>query len=434
MKKDFLSLSQLNKQIQEKIRASIPGAFWVRAEIAQIKENYSGHCYLELIEKDSECDRIIAQSKATIWSSTYRILKPYFETTIQRSLCEGLNILVYAKVDFHEVYGLSLNIVDIDPSYTVGDIALKRAETIRRLQEEGVFDINRENTLAIVPSRIAIISSETAAGYMDFMTHINENPYDYCFSLKLFPAFMQGEKAEETIISALEEINNEINNFDAVVIIRGGGSQAGLSCFDSYWLALHVAQFPIPVLTGIGHEQDTSVVDMVAHTRFKTPTAVADFLIDRLSEFEDKLDSCYSQIIDLVNNILGDANDKLESAIYNLPILIKEKIHSENQLINTLIFSTTKNIEREINKQHSVNQNNNQRAIYAVNHFVERNKQKLEHYKEITELVNPENILKRGFSITLHKNKAVKDSSELSENDEIETRFYKGSAKSKIVK
>jgi exodeoxyribonuclease VII large subunit len=269
MEKKEITLFQLNTTIRDTLKTYVRDSYWVVAEIAQVKENFNGHCYLELFEKDQASDRIIAQAKATIWATTYRMLKPYFETSTSRKFSSGLKVLICVKVDFHEVFGLSLNITDIDPTYTLGDLALKKAETIRQLKEENVFDMNHELELALVPQRIAIISSKTAAGFTDFITHILSNPFQYKFELCLFPASMQGDKAEESIISALEQINEAESLFDAVVIIRGGGSQTDLSCFDNYWLATHIAQFPLPVLTGIGHEQDDSVVDMVAHTRLK---------------------------------------------------------------------------------------------------------------------------------------------------------------------
>lgn len=454
MNENFLTLFQLNKLIQETIKASLCETFWVKAEIAQVKENYSGHCYLELVEKDPSSDRILAQSKATIWSNTYRILKPYFETSTGRKLTEGIKILICVKVEYHEIYGLSLNISDIDPSYTIGDLALKKAEIIKRLKEEGVFDINHEQPLPLVPQRIAVISSETAAGYSDFVIHLTDNPFQYTFFIKLFPAYMQGEKAEESLIAALEFINQEIDKYDVVAIIRGGGSQVDLSCFDSYWLSLHVAQYPIPIITGIGHEQDDSIVDMVAHKRLKTPTAVADFLIECLNNFENQLDDLQIHAVELTQKVIADYKAILENAIYSMPIVIQERIHKESALISKSAYLTSKTIEKKMHDQLFLYTMSMHKASGALKHLffrhkiqlkqhisslksliptkIENHESWLDQYRNIAQLVNPETILKKGFSITLLNDTPIKDSSKLSIKDSIKTILYKGSVVSEV--
>ena len=270
-----ISLYELNRQIKSVIKNATEPAYWVFAEISELKINVSGHCYIELVEKDEKTENLKARSRATIWSSTFRMVSSYFESSAGINLSPGIKIMVRVTVDFHELYGLSLNIIDIEPSYTVGELARKKQEIINRLIQEGVFDMNRELEFPRLPKRIAVISSETAAGYGDFTDQLLNNEYDFQFHLKLFPAYMQGEDAENSIIHALEDIHRYENFFDVVVIIRGGGSQADLSCFNNYRLALHVVQFPLPILTGIGHEQDETIVDLVAHSQLKTPTAVA---------------------------------------------------------------------------------------------------------------------------------------------------------------
>ena len=377
------------------------------------------------------------------------MLKPYFETTTGRKLSEGLKILICVKVEFHEVYGLSLNISDIDPSYTVGDLALKKAETIKRLKEEGVFEMNRGLLLPLVPQRIAVISSETAAGYMDFITHLNENSFKYWFSVKLFPAFMQGDKSEESIVNSLELINENINNFDLVAIIRGGGSQVDLSCFDGYWLSSNVAQFPIPVLTGIGHEQDDSIVDLVAHTRLKTPTAVAGFLIETLNEFENRLDNYYQIVAELAENSVSDHTLHLENTLQNLPFVIKERIQNESTILSTFAYQTSKITEKKIQSLYYIHKLNFNKIFGSLKHIFSGKKNELKQkstglkslipvkienqhfalnkFDKIADLVNPENILRKGFSITYFNKKVIKESSLLSENDTITTRVHKGS-------
>jgi len=263
-----LTLSELNERIRDALLEAFPGMVWVIAEVSELKENRSGHCYLELVEKEG--NEIVARSRATIWSYTYRMLKPYFETTTGQLFTQGIKILVQASVEYHPAYGLSLNIKDIDPTYTVGDMALQRKEIIDRLQKEGVFDMNRELNLPLVPQKIAVISSATAAGYQDFMNQLESNEYGFVFYTRLFEAFMQGAEAVPSIIRALERIFQYEDFFDAVVIIRGGGATADLSSFDNYELAINITQFPLPVITGIGHEKDDTIIDLVAHTRLKT--------------------------------------------------------------------------------------------------------------------------------------------------------------------
>ncbi len=456
MQENTITLYQLNKLIQETLKVSINQPFWVKAEIAQVKENFSGHCYLELVEKDAASDRIVAQSKAIVWSNTFRILKPYFETTTGRKLSEGLNILICVKVEFHEVYGLSLVISDIDPTFTVGDLALKKAETIRRLKEEGIFDMNRELEISLVPQRIAVISSETAAGYTDFVTHLNENPFRFKFFIKLFPAFMQGDKAEESIVAALEQINNEAGNFDVVAIIRGGGSQVDLSCFDSYWLALHVAQFPLPVLTGIGHEQDDSITDMVARFRLKTPTAVAGFLIESLNNFEEGLEEFYNRAFDYVKEYIAHQTSYLEKAAFSIPVIVKDRVQKASGILRDLTYSTSSIIEKKIGKQQFNHEIKVQKISSALKHFYFRQRQslnesisnlenklaaliklqqsKLNLWENTSNLVNPDNILKKGFSITMLDNLLVTESNAVTEKDIIKTRLHKGFIVSEVKK
>ncbi len=456
MNETGLTLFELNNSIRNTLKISFSESQWVKAEIAQLKENYSGHCYLELFEKDTLNDKIIAQAKATIWSNTYRMLKPYFETTTGRQLTEGLKILICVKIDFHEVYGLSLNIIDIEPSFTVGDLALKKAETIKRLKSEGVFDINHEIELPIVPQRIAIISSTTAAGYKDFVTHLLQNSYLYQFKVKLFPAIMQGEKAEESIIAALEHINRLYDDFDAVVIIRGGGSQTDLSCFDNYWLASNVAQFPLPIITGIGHEQDDSVVDMVAHTRLKTPTAVAEFLINQLYNFENNIDELYNQSIEIVSEKVEYQKQILTSVISVFPGLIKDYIHNEKTLLEKNIYLTSNitvnKIKSELHNQNNIVNSIDSRLkqLFLVNKFklkqisdniknaivakLELANSHLVLAENTVKHTNPEYILNKGYSITLLNNKLLKDTLNIKENDIIETRLLKGKISSEVIK
>lgn len=297
-----ITLSELTSQIQETIRMGFDSPVWIRAEISELRENPGGHCYLELIEKDSQSDTLLAKTKATIWATTYRMLKPYFESSTGQSLRAGLNVLVAVTVEFHGVYGFSLNIRDIDPTFTIGEMAARRLKIIRQLEDDGIVEMNKLLELPTLTQRIAIISSATAAGYGDFCDQLNNDPAQFVFYTKLFPAIMQGDQAELSIISALEKIYDSIDLFDLVVIIRGGGATTDLACFDSYDLALNCAQFPLPIIAGIGHQRDVSILDMVAHTSLKTPTAVAEFLISNLQQVENQVLDIFSEIRYLVKN------------------------------------------------------------------------------------------------------------------------------------
>jgi exodeoxyribonuclease VII large subunit len=292
---EAIKLSELNGLVRKVVTDAFPEKIWVIGEISEMKINRNGHCYLNLIEKDEATDTVVAQARATIWSYTFRMLRPYFETTTGQILIEGLKVLVNVSVEFHELYGYSLNIQDIDPTYTLGDMARRRREIIARLTDEGVLDMNKEVEFPLAPQKIAVISSETAAGYRDFTDHLLNNPAGYIFYPKLFPAVMQGSQTEISVIEALDHIYEYEDLFDVVVIIRGGGSQIDLSCFDNYNLAYHITQFPLPVITGIGHEKDNTIVDLVAHTRLKTPTAVAEFLIGEVAGFDQQIEEARSE-------------------------------------------------------------------------------------------------------------------------------------------
>lgn len=280
-----VSLSELCHLIGGVLYEGLPGSCWVRAEVASIQVR-GGHAYLELVEK-SDTGILSAKARATCWSSLYPMLSAYFQEETGETLQAGMQILIETEVAFHAVYGLSLNIINIDPAYTIGDLARKKQETIRRLQQEGVWDMQRTLTLPALIRRVAVISSPEAAGYEDFRHQLEETPYG--IEVKLFQAIVQGEQAEASILQALQAVFEEAESLDAVVLIRGGGATTDLSCFDSYLLSSHCAQFPLPILTGIGHTKDVSVVDMVAHMALKTPTAVAAFLIGRFRDAEEQI-------------------------------------------------------------------------------------------------------------------------------------------------
>ncbi len=406
-----ISLYELNQQIKSVIKNATEPAYWVFAEISELKINVSGHCYIELVEKDEKTENLKARSRATIWSSTFRMVSSYFESSAGIPLSPGIKIMVKVTVDFHEVYGLSLNIIDIEPSYTVGELARKKQEIISRLIQEGVFDMNRELDFPGLPKRIAVISSETAAGYGDFTDQLLNNEYDFQFHVKLFPAYMQGEDAENSIIHALENIHRYEDFFDIVVIIRGGGSQADLSCFNNYRLALHVVQFPLPVITGIGHEQDETIVDLVAHLQLKTPTAVAEYLISCfLDEFE--------QLNELTSRLVRQTNERVEK---------------ENARISQIGYKCSMAVRKLVSGQNSKLQQIKLRLGYVVQEAIARMQHHLNILEERNQYLNPLEILKRGYSITRQNGKIVKDGKLLDKGDFLETLFYKGKRKSRVI-
>jgi exodeoxyribonuclease VII large subunit len=449
-----LTLLELNRKIKDAIDQSFALNYWVIAEISEMKVNRKGHCYLELVEKDEAGDRIIAKARGMIWSYTFRMLKPYFENATGQEFKQGLKIMVQASVEFHELYGLSLHISDIEPSYTLGDMARKRMETIRKLEEEGILKMNRQLPLAEVPQKIAVVSSQTAAGYRDFMEQLHHNPYGYVFYAKLFPAFMQGDQAETSIIEALEKIYRHEDFFEAVAIIRGGGAQADLSCFDQYTLAAHLAQFPLPVVSGIGHEKDESVVDMVAHTKQKTPTAVADFLVNRAYQFEERLLQARDQIVQQTNRFIQSERQKHQNLsgriVPNVNALIDrtktrlerkaEKLTHLNQIFMTSQEQKLKDhSSRMANSSHNVLQN----AGYELKHlernfpksvekYIDHTKKQLENLERAKNHLDPKNVLKRGFSITQLNGRTITSADQAGEGDVLKTRLYEGYIESTV--
>ena len=294
--KNPIGLLALQEQVKRHLEDHFFESVWLQAEISELKQNPSGHCYLTLVEKDPGSNALLARASAVVWASTWRMVKPYFEAQTGRTLAPGLSVLVRVQVSYSVLYGLSLVIYDIDPSFTVGELELARQRTIARLEAEGMFDMNAQLSLPLLPRRLAVVSSPTAAGWRDFRRQLEGNEYGFRFWLQLFPAVMQGDAAPESIIGALDRIAAEADSFDAVLILRGGGGAMDLVCFDDYELAVNVAQFPLPVLTGIGHDHDFHIVDMVAHTHVKTPTALADWLLDRFSGEAWRLDTLVQRL------------------------------------------------------------------------------------------------------------------------------------------
>ncbi len=455
MENKIFSLYEINSLIAGVISDNLSNNYWIVSEIARISENSSGHCYLELVEKDAVSDTVLAQAKAMVWSRNYKMLKAYFETATGRRLERGMKILFKASVQFHPLYGLSFHIVDIDPGYTIGDLALKKMQVVKKLKEDGVFELNKIVQMPLVVQRIAVVSSEGAAGYSDFMAHLAENPHGYRFEVTLFQALMQGEKAEASIIAALDAIFAKIEKYDVVAIIRGGGGQVDLSCFDSYLLASHIAQFPIPVLSGIGHERDDSVVDMVAHTRLKTPTAVAAYVIDRTNMFELHLDECLQMVVDYCSEVTIAERERLRNITQLLPVIAKEILNNQQQKVRNEMLQVFNLSAQKLAKQktkwanllHSVTTDVHKQLFVAGTRLeglmvqgerassdvFGRNKVLLDRYLQVSQLADPENVLRRGYSITRLRGKIVNSEKELCRDDVVETILAQGKFKSKVL-
>lgn len=449
------SLLELNRLVRETLTSNLSQTFWVTGEISELKEHYSGHCYLELIQKDEDSSNIVARARATIWSYSFRMLKPYFESTTGRKLTPGLKMMVLAQVTFHEVYGYSLNITDIEPTYTIGDLELKRRETINRLIADGVFDMNREQQLDMLPNRIAIISSPQAAGYEDFRKQLLGNRNGYRFSIKLFEATMQGEDAEASIVEALSMIYNQLDEFDLVAIVRGGGASADLSCFDSYTLANHIAQFPLPIFTGIGHEKDTTVADLVAYKSVKTPTALAEYLIDVVGEAEqqytyqkDRLIELSAEYVDISTSRLIELGSELKSTCQLIIFQNTNKLTKTWSALPSLaklyIFrgaTTVKNLETQLNsstKRFFITQKylipDYHKVLKTLSiQKMTNNYKRIEFLERIVATINPANTLKKGYTITKVDGKAAKSANEIMQGNLITTIFWDGEIKS-IVK
>ena len=403
-----MTLFELNRLVRETIECELPHEYWVEAELSECRES-RGHCYMELIEKDEQTATPIAKARANCWAQKWVMIRPYFERATGQRLVAGMKVLLKVHPQFHEAFGFSWIVTDIDPTYTLGDMARKRQEIIRQLKEEGVFDLQKELTLPLFCQRIAVISSETAAGYGDFCNQLADNPYGFQFQTQLFPAIMQGESIEQSIINALERIYDQ--PFDCVVIIRGGGATSDMSGFDTLALAEHVANFPLPIITGIGHDRDESILDMVSHTRVKTPTAAAALLIDHLKEVLDTVNNAQNSITRLVQQKLSTLSTQLSSVSEAIPRLFSIVKTRQEAKIDALQQRLPMLIERR---------------FLAENHRLQLMEEKLK-------ALDPQLLLKRGYSITLHKGKAVKDASLLKEGDEIETLLEKGKLHS-IVK
>ena len=439
-----LSLFELNALVRQTLELGMPDDYWVEAELSEIHE-VRGHCYMELIQKDDHNNTPVAKASAKCWASTWRLARPHFERVTGQQLHAGMKVLLKVSAQFHENYGFSWIVTDIDPTYTMGDMARKRQEIIRQLKEEGVFDLQKELQLPMFCQRIAVISSANAAGYGDFVNQLENNDYGFRFHTQLFPAVMQGEGVEQSVIAALNKIFARLKkeysslftlhsslNFDCVVIIRGGGATSDLSGFDTLALAENVANFPLPVITGIGHERDESVLDMVSHTRVKTPTAAAAFLISNLKSVLDEIEDCEQRIHAKVKQRMDMEKIRLLNYAQKIPMLFSVVRTRQEALLGQLLVKMRSSIGYRL-------QDERHRLIVLQNNMQPLLKRKLTDERHLLDLLSqrligldPNRLLKRGYSITLKNGRTVRDVSQLKEGDELETRFEHGTVRSVV--
>ena len=398
----YITLSELQRRVRQVLEERFALPLWVSAEIAEVKVNYSGHCYLELVEKGEGDGVPKAQARAVIWRSQYARIAAYFEAETGQRLAAGMRILAKATVNYHELYGFSLQLLDVDPAYTLGDMERQRQQTIARLQAEGVWEMNRQQAMPAVVQRIAVVSSSRAAGYQDFCNELAKSPYRFC--LTLFDAVVQGAAAEDSIVDALSRIAAAGEAFDAVVMIRGGGSSSDLNCFNAYRLCNHVAQFPLPVVTGIGHDKDTSVADMVAHTALKTPTAVAGWLVERMAETDGWLDCAALQL-----------NDMTKAAMHASEVRLERLSGEVRRLSGELLTRQTLRLEHFTGLLPD-----------AARDFLARQGVRLGNAAELIAGRSPERILRLGFAVLRAGGRAVTSAGSVAEGEQVEIEVSDG--------
>ena len=427
-----LTLLELNSLVRLTIERTLSQEYWVEAELSECRES-RGHCYMELIEKEVTSATPVARASAKCWRTQWQMLQPYFERTTGQQLHAGMKVRLKVYAQFHEAYGFSWIVTDIDPTFTLGDMARKRQEIIRQLKAEGIFDLQKELQLPLFCQHIAVISSQTAAGYGDFVNQLNNNEYGLRFITRLFPAIMQGEQVEQSIIAALNEIyalttgsSQPDTTFDCVVIIRGGGATADMSGFDTLALAENVANFPLPIITGIGHDRDESILDMVSHTRVKTPTAAAAFLIEQLRQVLDQLDHAQSSILRYAQQkltILQSQFAILQEAIPRLFSIVKSRQESR---IDVLYHQLLSRMQQRIAGQQGRIEAFEQRIPLMLDRRMATERHRMELMEEKAKALDPTLLLRRGYSITLKEGRAVRDPKQLQQGDILETRVEKG--------
>ncbi len=422
---EFISLLEFNARIKRLLMSADVQRCWVVAELSDVAVR-GGHCYMELVQKDESNTRILAKSRAIIWANTYVRLKYEFESATGLQLASGIKLMVEVSVNYHEQFGLSLIISNINPDYTLGGMARKRQEIIRRLTEEGIINMNKELGWTDVPQRVAVISAEGAAGYGDFMNQLNNNTLGIKFYTRLFPAVMQGDRTVPTILAALDSINSNSDMFDCVVVIRGGGATSELHCFDNYELAAYIAQFPIPVIVGIGHERDVTVLDEVAAMRVKTPTAAAEWLISRGEAALKHVNDLSNMVVTLVRNYMSHANEQLAYYGSTVPLVARNVVNSAGEKLRHYTQSIPICVQNRLSSSRNQLVYMFQSMKQAGEQRILREKVQLKSIEDKIHILSPQNTLKRGYSLTVKDGKAVTDASLLKPGDRLTTMLANG--------
>ena len=422
-----LTLYELNGLVRQTLELTMDSEYWVQAEIAELRVNR--HCYMELVQKEARGGGMVAKARAQVWANSWAFIKPMFENMTGQTLAPGMQVMLKVEVTFHELYGYSLNVTDIDPSYTLGDIARHRQEILRKLAEEGIETMNKELPLPRLLQRVAVISSASAAGYGDFCNQLTHNQRGLAFKTELFQAVMQGNEVESSVVDALNRIAERLDEWDVVVIIRGGGATSDLQGFYSLLLAENVAQ----IITGIGHERDDTVIDLISHTRVKTPTAAAEFLIHHQDQELDILEDLSVRLTDHVSQMLYDETARLKMLANKIPMLFSTvKAREEVRLHRLSALLANSSIQRLEQAKSGVELMSQQLTLFTSARLQSERK-RLELMESKLESAHPNRILQLGFSITRMGGKALKAVDEVKEGDEIETTLASGTFKSTII-
>ena len=404
------TLYSLNNMVRQAVSEGLPSRYWVTGELSEVREASNGHCYVELVQRDEVTQELVAKARGTIWSRIYSLLRPYFLEQTGEPFAAGLKVLLQVSVGFHELYGYTLDVCDIEPAYTVGDMARQRMLVIKRLTDEGVIDLNKELPFPLLPQRVAVISSATAAGYGDFCDQLASNRYGFVFYPHLFQSPMQGSGVEQGVISALDRIAADIDMWDVVVIIRGGGATSELSCFDTYDLANNCAQFPLPIITGIGHQRDESVLDMVAHTRAKTPTAAAELLIHAMLEQETYMTNMMQGVVQGVQLHMDAEQQRLQGLLGRLPMATALYLQGEKMRLQTSL----------------------QTVFSSAQMLIKEQQHRLDVCNAALEAASPERILSLGYSITRVNGRVVRSIDDVVPGDEVTTEVAGGELTSTV--
>lgn len=429
----FFTLSQVTANIKSVVQDVFKSEFWVKAEINKLGiQKHSGHAYPELVEKIN--GKLVAEMRATLWRSDFDRINQDFRSKIKEPLREGITALIKVRITFHELYGLSLQILDIDTSFVLGELEKEKIQNIQWLKDQKLFDLNKYKSLPLVPNRLAVISIESSQGYSDFYNVLTRNTHKYHFFIKVYPATMQGDRAVESIEMALAQVEKNLSKFDAVAIIRGGGGDVGLTCYNHINLSKKVAEFPIPVLSGIGHSTNQTVVEMVSHYSGITPTDLADFLLKKMEWFEREIQELSQTMVETAYGLLDAQKLSLSSCAGLLRANTRMNLNQHHTRLNRWMESLTKNIPRKIDKEKESLETIKSNIRIFWGRQLNQETQKLEWMQKNLELLDPKRLLERGYSLTLHNGKTLKSVDQIKAGEEISTWLADGKITSTVNK